>query len=298
MPGQKNMPRAISYCMWGVRLPSPAAAAVAAAEGGALEAAQLSDPDGTGMPLLLFPALLLVLSGDELLTRLDADCKQQAAGSGAGSFPLSGLLSDVRRAHAGASLLVYVVGLEEAMRRRERGNKSFSRAAVEDLLFDMVVGMPAVRLQFDCPESSDHTRAATELLNLGWALSQQPRRRTEAYLETFGSKSTVPLRAVKEVLSQEGGPEQLALCDALSCLMAPQRAAAVAAEHPSLAALLEALKAKPAGPARESMLARLRIPGVTPGARKQLYAGPAASASIARFLGMQNGREEWKDAAE
>lgn len=54
----------------------------------------------------------------------------------------------------------------------------------------------------------------------------------------------MPLRTIKEVLSQQGGREQLTLCEALSQLVTPQRAAAVAAEYPSMAALIEALNAR------------------------------------------------------
>ncbi|GLC35763.1 hypothetical protein PLESTB_000491700 [Pleodorina starrii] len=286
----KDMPlaaRGYKYCMWGVRLPAAAAARLQAAEGCALEASELPDPTGKGLPLMLFPAVLLVLSGDELLVRLESEP----------AAPLAGLYGDVTRAHPGATLLVYVVGLPEALRRRERANRSFSRMAVEDLLFDVAVGMPAVRLQYDCPES-DLARAATDILNLGYAMSQQPKKRLEAYLNTFGSRTTVPLRSIKEVLGQQGGAEQLTLCEALSQLVAPQRAAAVAAEYPSMAALIEALRARPEGKPRENMFARCRIPGVVAGKGRQQVAGPAASMNLAQFLLTQNGREEWKGSED
>ncbi|PNH01635.1 Ankyrin-1 [Tetrabaena socialis] len=103
-----------TYCMWGVRLPQLAASRLLAAEGCALEGCDLPDPDDTGRPLLLFPALLLVLTGDELLLRLEADP----------SAPLAALYADVARAHPASSPLVYVVGLEAALARRERANKA------------------------------------------------------------------------------------------------------------------------------------------------------------------------------
>ncbi|GFR41295.1 hypothetical protein Agub_g1971, partial [Astrephomene gubernaculifera] len=101
------------YCMWGLRLPAPAAARLLAAEGCALEGSSLGDPAGTGLPLVLFPLLVLALSGDELLRLLEADS----------TAPLAALYGDVRREHPSCSVVVYVVGLEEALRRRERANK-------------------------------------------------------------------------------------------------------------------------------------------------------------------------------
>lgn len=110
-------------------------------------------------PLLLFPLLALVLLGDELLRHLEADTAAAAAagagaaaaagaagagtgaaaaagaaGAGSGRVgprgPLSRLYGEVAAAHPGCTLLVYVVGLQEAMSRRQRANKVRGRRGV------------------------------------------------------------------------------------------------------------------------------------------------------------------------
>lgn len=61
-------------------------------------------------------------------------------------------------------------------------------------------------------------------------------------------RQTLPLRAVLDRLEAGGcGREQRVLCDALSEVVAPQRAAAVAAEYGSLGAIMEALRARCVG---------------------------------------------------
>ncbi|KAG2442999.1 hypothetical protein HYH02_009415 [Chlamydomonas schloesseri] len=360
-----------------------AAAAAGGSEGCcALEPCSLPDVADTGKSLLLFPLLALVLLGDELLRHLEADAafaalpgvepprparagpapEPRLPGAAGGGWvpaagggraapaaagprgPLSRLYSDVAAAHPGASLLVYVVGLGEALTRRQRANKAFNREAVEDLLFDITVGMPAVRLHTDCPDG-DWAHAATFLVNYGWALAGAPRKRQAAqpgYLNNFGNKSTLPLRVIKDVLrdraaaaaaaaataagggaavpadeaddaeaadasavveaAEEGALRALVpalvLCDALSHLVVPASAAAVAAEYGSLGALIEALKARPEGKLRERLLANCPIPGAVPGKQRLTRAGPAAAASLARFLTTHNGREVWADAAD
>ncbi|KAG2499248.1 hypothetical protein HYH03_002827 [Edaphochlamys debaryana] len=311
----RNMPLAagqFKYCMWGLRLPRAAVIRLGSVAPCTFDLSPLLPPEDCrpedrDKALVLFPLLAVVLTGDEFLNRLRAEP----------STPLAGLAGEVRGAHPSCSLFVYVLGLEEATKRRDRAEKGF-RERLQDQLFDITVGMPGVRLQVDCPEG-DYRRAATELLNLGWALSQQPRKRVEAYLEHFGSRSTMPMRAIKAVLEDQcraegdGGEEEqagagaaggagagaeppvrarLALADALGCLVAPQRAAAVAAEYGSLAAIMEALKRRE-GAARDGMLAGCRIPGAVYRPHCQLTAGPAAAAAIARFLTQQNGKADW-----
>ncbi|PNW84962.1 hypothetical protein CHLRE_03g165850v5 [Chlamydomonas reinhardtii] len=339
------------YCMWGMRVPAGAAERLTAvagggaggggAEGCALEPCGLPDVAGTGKPLLLFPLLALVLLGDELLRHLEADTAAAAAagagaaaaagaagagtgaaaaagaaGAGSGRVgprgPLSRLYGEVAAAHPGCTLLVYVVGLQEAMSRRQRANKAFPREAVEDLLFDITVGMPAVRLHTDCPDG-DWAHAATFLVNYGWALAGAPKKRQAAqpgYLNNFGNKSTIPLRVIKDVLRDRAAAAAaaddddeaeslvpaLVLCDALSHLVVPQSAAAVAAEYGSLGAIIEALKARPDARSRERLLENCPIPGAVAGKQRLTRAGPAAAASLARFLTIHNGRDVWVEA--
>lgn len=103
------------------RVLSPAAATVVAASAYTLPLPTHSLPIHSPLPpapaptqpLLLFPLLVVVLDGDELLGRLEADTAR----------PLAALHADLARAHPEASPLVYVVGLEAAMKRRERANK-------------------------------------------------------------------------------------------------------------------------------------------------------------------------------
>eukprot|EP00198_Chlamydomonas_reinhardtii_P014024 XP_001703361.1 predicted protein [Chlamydomonas reinhardtii] len=195
----------------------------------------------------------------------------------------------------------------EAMSRRQRANKAFPREAVEDLLFDITVGMPAVRLHTDCPDG-DWAHAATFLVNYGWALAGAPKKRQAAqpgYLNNFGNKSTIPLRVIKDVLRDRAAAAAaaddddeaeslvpaLVLCDALSHLVVPQSAAAVAAEYGSLGAIIEALKARPDARSRERLLENCPIPGAVAGKQRLTRAGPAAAASLARFLTIHNGRD-------